>query len=91
MAPQDQQNSTADIYNQFGSSSKPGTSGQGVIHFDPNGVRVLTEGELTAFRELSKVAWTSVVDTQKRFLVILGIQEDSWGDYRLQLSEAVIG
>lgn len=38
MAPQDQQNSIADLYKSFASSSKAGNPEQGVIYFDPREV-----------------------------------------------------
>lgn len=87
MASQDQHSSLADIYKEFGSSSKRGNPNQGVIYFNPDEVRVLSEGEISAYEAVAKVAWTSVIDTQRRFLKLIGIDEAQWPKYREQLSE----
>lgn len=89
MAPQDQHESLADIYKEFGSSSTRGNVEQGVIYFNPDEVRVLSESELSAYDSLATVAWTSVVDTQRRFLELIGIGENELPKYREQLSNRV--
>lgn len=90
MASQDQHSSLADSYKEFGTSTKQGNPNQGVIHFNPEEVRVLNEDELSAYAAVAKVAWTSVIDTQRRFLKLIGIDEAQWLKYREQLSQRML-